>query len=1022
MSDPPPLPPTAAWIIRPDELQLEDDAHLGGRIAQGKWRNSVVIVKVLSKQAEADTLHERGELWTSLRHPNVLQMFGVSPWDADPLYVVTQFQPDGNVLRFLERNPNADRAKIVHDVALGMKYLHERGVVHGSLKPSNILINIDGTACVSDYGMIEVQTSGSNGHRYFSPEAWKGTVSRSSDVFAWAMSALEIFTSKAPWGILSEKQIFRLVVRQDSRPDRPDEDFGLTDHIWGIMEECWHRESRLRPTFDILAQLLHNNNRMHLESRGSGSVPRVQEASDPPPPTDAFSAGASLASLHSQRPPRHTFSMISGPPAYEVASSGSHPESAPPWVSQFTSSSTPAPESSVAPPEKRAPAPSRGSQYPPDGGAESSDARPASAPPVGWQSRAPAPLTPAQRTAIDVDPSARRRYTQEVGDGSGASSPDGSFDEDSLSPMFNNSMGLQSPPDTPNTPWSVDRRLASSPSVRTSSSGGSSGSRYSAPRSGQSRLRMIGEESYQSDAQSQRPTHTSGLSLPSNTSPTPRYNKRSTTLEPSYLKHAPSTSTFPSEYSSRSMPTTNYPSEYRSMPTSANAYAESIRSQPNSTGGTGPNATLLAGALLTEVKEGRKREVIDGYLDRMQRLGLTSHKDAQKLVTAGTIPTLILLLKTRAVDGIGLETVLLTLGILTHDPITANTIYRTGTSVTLIEIVDAARSDDLAALAVWCLARICRSAEVAISLLKQNLGKLLVTKGLQGGERTSRISAWCLGILVRTDNIAELVADMGAVPALCVHLGRCSDSSTAGPEDLCPAMYAVARVSRSIKISKALAKGGCVEVLAHQLVTAEDPGVLLWCARAIGCLMRPNSSDMAKMLLDAGVARGLARLPSMLSTEEVEPLGSFAFAIQRFSCAEWGGGTRKVLVDAGVVDSLLAALRTSADEQAYPQTHIELAYAIALLSDVGGASIRKEIVNAGGIDILKHIGASAARPDVAKACNLAATSITGNIWSRNTASAKAAMAHEWSGGCPDYLPDCPVPLAALNEFDTNDSW
>ncbi|KAJ7639906.1 hypothetical protein B0H17DRAFT_960701, partial [Mycena rosella] len=49
-----------------------------------------------------------------------------------------------------------------------------RGVVHGSLKPTNILIKRDGSACVSDYGMVEVQSSASYGHRYFSPEAWKG--------------------------------------------------------------------------------------------------------------------------------------------------------------------------------------------------------------------------------------------------------------------------------------------------------------------------------------------------------------------------------------------------------------------------------------------------------------------------------------------------------------------------------------------------------------------------------------------------------------------------------------------------------------------------------------------------------------------------------------------------------------------------------------------------------------------------------------------------------------------------------
>jgi hypothetical protein len=70
--------------------------------------------------------------------------------------------------------------------------------------------------------------------------------------------------------------------------------------------------------------------------------------------------------------------------------------------------------------------------------------------------------------------------------------------------------------------------------------------------------------------------------------------------------------------------------------------------------------------LLSEVKESRKQDVIDPLLAKIQKLGLKSHKDAQKLVTAGMIPILILLLKTRAVDGVGLEAVLIALGILTY--------------------------------------------------------------------------------------------------------------------------------------------------------------------------------------------------------------------------------------------------------------------------------------------------------------------------------------------------------------------
>jgi len=145
--------------------------------------------------------------------------------------------------------------------------------------------------------------------------------------------------------------------------------------------------------------------------------------------------------------------------------------------------------------------------------------------------------------------------------------------------------------------------------------------------------------------------------------------------------------------------------------------------------------------------------------------------------------------------------------------------------------------------------------------------------------------------------------------------------------------------------------------------------------------MRPNSSDMSKVLLEAGAARGLARLPSVLPTEEVEPLGSFVFAIQRFSCAEWGGRTRKALVQAGVVDSLLAALRTAADVQ-FPRVHTELALAVSFPGDVGGVGDTEEDCECGGITILKQV-AAAAKPEVAKVCNMAVTSITGNLWSRN---------------------------------------
>ncbi|EEB89911.1 hypothetical protein MPER_11945, partial [Moniliophthora perniciosa FA553] len=316
-----------------------------------------------------------------------------------------------------------------------------------------------------------------------------------------------------------------------------------------------------------------------------------------------------------------------------------------------------------------------------------------------------------------------------------------------------------------------------------------------------------------------------------------------------------------------------------------------------------------------------------------------------------------------------------------RDPISANAIYRTGTATTLVELFDSPSTDAIQALAIWCLTLVCRSAEVAKGLIKLNLPLMLVRVQAEIGPIIPAISLFFLGSLIRSDKLAEALASLDFVQMICTHLRRCSELDVPNPESVSAGLYAVARMSRSIPLAKALAKAGCVEVIAHYLKTSTDPEVLHWSARAVGCLMRPNSSDLAKTLLDADIAKGLARLPTVLLPGSLRPLESFGFAIQRFSCAEWGSSTRKALVEAGVVDSLLAALRPVADERRR-NVHVELALAVCFLGGMGGSSIRKEIINAGGIEVLESVGA-AGSPDVIKACNMAVTSITGNLFSRS---------------------------------------
>ncbi|KAG7094346.1 hypothetical protein E1B28_007946 [Marasmius oreades] len=340
--------------------------------------------------------------------------------------------------------------------------------------------------------------------------------------------------------------------------------------------------------------------------------------------------------------------------------------------------------------------------------------------------------------------------------------------------------------------------------------------------------------------------------------------------------------------------------------------------------GQSSSKSMIA-ALQAEMEEGRKRESVDGYLVRMYESGLESEKEAFKLVNAGAVPLLIHLLRTRAADKYGVELVLIMLGTLAHNTISSNTIYRTGTTTTLIELCRSPPTLEVHTLAIWCLARICRSAEVAQSLIKQNLAAILLNMcksmsapfaAQDANKMVIPMALYTLGNLIQSDGIAEFMASMGLIPLIADRLSLATASLDPEPniDALCSSIYALARISRSIKLAKSLAQAGCVELLSYHLKTSTDPIVLHWSARAVGCLMRPNSNDIVKILLEAGVAKGLGRLPTVLPQDRdydviVKPLGSFGFVIQRFSCAEWGGGTRKALVEAGVVDSLLAALR-----------------------------------------------------------------------------------------------------------------
>lgn len=150
------------------------------------------------------------------------------------------------------------------------------------------------------------------------------------------MTAYAVFTSAPPWGVLSEKHIYQLVVYEHGRPDRPDQQIanrvGLTDDLWSLINECWNKEAGLRPTLDTVVQLWAAQ--LHPPSSFIDTL--SQPTHQPPKITD----DASSIHSYSSGPPAYEseFPHLMPPPQFAFPSQPSHPsQPAPIITTSYTS-------------------------------------------------------------------------------------------------------------------------------------------------------------------------------------------------------------------------------------------------------------------------------------------------------------------------------------------------------------------------------------------------------------------------------------------------------------------------------------------------------------------------------------------------------------------------------------------------------------------------------------------------------------------------------------------------------------
>jgi serine/threonine protein kinase len=112
----------------------------------------VFATGVCTRQEWEARLRRGAEVWAALAHPQVVPVHGAGWWDG-AAYLAVEYVPQGSLATKLagQGYPVRQALRLVEQLAEIVNYLHRQGVVHGNLKPSNVLLAADGIARVVDF-------------------------------------------------------------------------------------------------------------------------------------------------------------------------------------------------------------------------------------------------------------------------------------------------------------------------------------------------------------------------------------------------------------------------------------------------------------------------------------------------------------------------------------------------------------------------------------------------------------------------------------------------------------------------------------------------------------------------------------------------------------------------------------------------------------------------------------------------------------------------------------------------------
>ena len=187
----------------------------------------LVAVKLLNVSDEGvyERFLQEARSAGQLKHRNIVTIYDYGEFESTP-FIVMEFI-EGTTLGELIRTDRTlslpRKLELIGDLAAGLDYAHNKGVVHRDVKPANVMIDREGVLKILDFGLARVGESGLTQFgsmmgtpNYMSPEQIQGRpVDRRSDIFAVGLLFYELLSCRQAFPGASIHQVLYAITQAD---------------------------------------------------------------------------------------------------------------------------------------------------------------------------------------------------------------------------------------------------------------------------------------------------------------------------------------------------------------------------------------------------------------------------------------------------------------------------------------------------------------------------------------------------------------------------------------------------------------------------------------------------------------------------------------------------------------------------------------------------------------------------------------------------------------------------------------